>query len=487
VASPRGRFAELATRCLVLAIAGGLWGCRDLEVPEGFPCSMAGNCPAPYRCGSDHLCRRSPFDGGVAGAAGGGGNAGGTGGRGGSGGSVVGGAGSGGGGSAGAGGSAGSVGSAGTGGSIAGAGGGSGGTSGAGGTSGSGGTGVTGGGTAGRGGTGGAGGGTAGRGGTGGSTGGTGGGTAGSGGTGGGTAGIGGTSDTTRPQILDAAPFNGQTGVASNAKIVLTFSEAMNQTAVRNAYSSTSLLPAQVAFSWNAAGTILTITPNNPLPYATGTTLTTPATAFSFQISTAATDLAGNGLAAAFSSSFTTLRRITSSVAGTDVFDLLDNTPNGPSGVVPIACMESLDQGNNAGRSVSPAFTSIRKLYVTLQIPAAPAGVTAVETAVFRGVQTKTSGDPYSMSVLTADEIPFQASPGAASNTVTPIRSLGTFSTTASMVAPEVSVTPTFEQWFTPGGGTAMIRLQFGALPSVQSLAYFSCTGFLATWTYLVP
>lgn len=47
MASSRGRFAELATRCLVLAIAGGLWGCRDLEVSEPFPCSMKGNCPAP--------------------------------------------------------------------------------------------------------------------------------------------------------------------------------------------------------------------------------------------------------------------------------------------------------------------------------------------------------------------------------------------------------------------------------------------------------
>ena len=490
--SSRGRFAELATRCLVLAIAAGLGSCRDLEVPEPFPCSTAGNCPEPYRCGSDDMCRLSPVDGGVDAASGRGGSAGG---RGGAAGSVA-----GSGGSAGTGGVAGSVGPGGTGGSAAGTGGTTG-TGATGGTTGSGGTGGTGGGTAGRGGTGGStagtggtsgtGGGTAGRGGTGGSSAGTGGaaGRGGQGGTAGtgGTGGSGGTADTTRPQIVDVAPFNGQTGVASNAKVVVTFSEAMNQTAVRNAYSSSTLLAGQVTFGWNGAGTILTITPNNPLPYAFGDTLTLPATAFSFQISTAATDLAGNGLAATFSSSFTTLRRITSSVSGTNVFLLLDSTPNGPSEVRPIVCMESQDLGNTVGRSVSLAFTSVRKLYITLQIPAPPPGVTAVETAVFRGLQTKVSGDPYSLSVMTADEIPFQTSPDVTSNTVAPLRSLGTFSTTASTVAPQVSVTATFAQWFPSGGGAAMIRLQFGALPSVQALAYFSCTGFLASWTYLVP
>ena len=86
--SPGSRFAELATRCLVLAMAGGLWGCRNLEVPEPFPCSSTGNCPDPYRCGSDNMCRLSPFDGGVDAVSGRGGSAGGTGGRGGTGGSA---------------------------------------------------------------------------------------------------------------------------------------------------------------------------------------------------------------------------------------------------------------------------------------------------------------------------------------------------------------------------------------------------------------
>ena len=116
--------------------------------------------------------------------------------------------------------------------------------------------------------------------------------------------------------------------------------------------------------------------------------------------------------------------------------------------------------------------------------------MTAVETAVFRGLQTQVAGDRYSTSVLTADEIPFRkGTPGAASNTVAPIRSLGTFSTTATTVAPMVDVTATFAQSFIAAGQDTpvMIRLQFGALPSVQSLAYFMCAGWLATWTYLVP
>jgi hypothetical protein len=355
-----------------------------------------------------------------------------------------------------------------------------------------GGSGGRGGAAGGRGGQGGTGG-TAGSGGAGGSTAGSGGG-AGRGGQGGtagtgGTAGSGGTPDTTRPQVIDVSPPNGQTGVTSLANIVITFSEAMNQTSVQNAYSSARLPPAQVTFSWNTGGTILTITPNSPLLYATGTSPTIAATLFTFQISTAATDLAGNSLAATFASSFTTLRRITSSVPGTNIFNLYDGTPIGPSGVVPIACNPSTLDGNNVGREVSLAFTSIRRLFITFQIPSAPAGVTTVESAVLRGLQTQVDGDPYSTSVLTADEIPFQGSPDVTSNTVAPIRSLGTFATSASMTMPQMSITATFAQSFIPAGQDTpvMIRLQFGALPSADALAYFSCTGFLATWTYLVP
>jgi hypothetical protein len=425
-------------------------------------------------------------DGGRGGRGGGTAGTGGTAGRGGTGGGTAGTggatAGTGGGATAGTGGGATGGGTAGAGGATAGTGGGSAGRGGGGGTAGTGGsTAGTGGGAAGRGGTGG---GTAG---TGGATAGTGGGAAGRGGTGGGTAGTGGAPDTTRPQILDVAPFNGQTGVASNAKVVVTFSEAMNQTAVRNAYSSSALLPAQVTFSWNAAGTILTITPNNPLAYASGSSLTTPATAYAFQIGTGATDLAGNPLAAAFSSSFTTLRRITTMTVGTNVFVLLDSTPQGPSQVRPIACDQSVDQGNNVGRSVSLAFTSIRKLYVEFAIPAAPAGVTTVETATFRGTQIKNDGNPYAGGPMTADQIPFQVTPNADSNTVVPLVSFGTFSTSVSTPMPEVSATMMLQGAFTPSGSQVMVRMQIPSISSGHALTFFSCTGFSVTWTYLVP
>jgi hypothetical protein len=253
----------------------------------------------------------------------------------------------------------------------------------------------------------------------------------------------------------------------------------MNQTAVRNAYSSTTLLPAQVAFSWNAAGTILTITPNNPLPYATGTSLTTPATAFSFQIATAATDLAGNGLASGFSSSFTTLRRITTSAAATNVFGLLNTTPSGPSQVRPIACSDANDQGNNVGYFSSIAFASARILYVEFLIPAAPAGVVTVESATFRGVQTKSDGNPYPMDgPLLADQIPYQTSPNADSNSVAPIRRLGTFATSISTAMPEMSVTPMLQQAFDANGEQVMIRLTFEPLATMHAVTYFACGGF---------
>ena len=53
----------------------------------------------------------------------------------------------------------------------------------------------------------------------------------------------------------------------------MTFSKAMDQTSVANAWTSADLPAAQVTFSWNTAGDTLTVTPNQPLPVAMGTGL----------------------------------------------------------------------------------------------------------------------------------------------------------------------------------------------------------------------
>jgi len=88
----------------------------------------------------------------------------------------------------------------------------------------------------------------------------------------------------------------------------------------------------------------------------------------------------------------------------------------------------------------------------------------------------------FSLSPAATDERRRQAKfPAAANRTIHP-RAL-MFAAHPATPVPACDRPPTRAGQDTP----VMIRLQFGALARVQSLAYFSCTAFLATWTYLVP
>lgn len=71
--------------------------------------------------------------------------------------------------------------------------------------------------------------------------------------------------------VLGVSPADGATGVKADASIVITFDKSANKASVEASYLSDSegIRPEQVQFSWNEAGTILTITPKNGLEYAT--------------------------------------------------------------------------------------------------------------------------------------------------------------------------------------------------------------------------
>jgi hypothetical protein len=118
--------------------------------------------------------------------------------------------------------------------------------------------------------------------------------------------------DTTDPMVLSVTPANGAGGIAKDANIVLVFSERMDPTKTLAAYSSTDLSAANVAFTWSADGTTLTIDPRTDLTYASDSV---PAAAaaknYAFTIAATAADVAGNALATPFTSRFSTLRRVT--------------------------------------------------------------------------------------------------------------------------------------------------------------------------------
>jgi Bacterial Ig-like domain len=108
--------------------------------------------------------------------------------------------------------------------------------------------------------------------------------------------------DTTPPTVISIDPLNGAKAIKEDQLITITFSEQMDQAATEAAYQAPNLPP--VTFIWDATGTTLTIQPNEPIPYSyqVETALT-----YTFSVSGAAKDAAGNSLAL-FSSSFSTLR-----------------------------------------------------------------------------------------------------------------------------------------------------------------------------------
>ncbi|HSC89194.1 MAG TPA: Ig-like domain-containing protein [Polyangiaceae bacterium] len=124
------------------------------------------------------------------------------------------------------------------------------------------------------------------------------------------------TSSNTGPSIVSVSPEDGETGVAADAVIVITFSEAMDKAATQAAYGSTNdaIKASEVTFAWNSGGTELTVTPNAPLPYKLVTDPSAAPDEFGFSIGTAAKSKDGDELGEAFSATFRTLKRVTQTI-----------------------------------------------------------------------------------------------------------------------------------------------------------------------------
>lgn len=113
----------------------------------------------------------------------------------------------------------------------------------------------------------------------------------------GGAAGDIGSRDLVAPTVLSSLPINDATEVASHSVVRVMFSEAMDSsTLTSQSFRVTSgggAVPGQISYFQQTA----TFTPNNPL---------TLNSVYQIAVSVAATDLAGNALAQAYASSFTT-------------------------------------------------------------------------------------------------------------------------------------------------------------------------------------
>ncbi len=101
--------------------------------------------------------------------------------------------------------------------------------------------------------------------------------------------------DTVAPTGEVTSPADGAINVGVDTVVAVQFSEPMDTGSAEDAFSMT---PATTGtFSWSGGGTLMTFLPVSPLAYDT---------AYSVAVSTAALDAAGNPLAAAIASGFTT-------------------------------------------------------------------------------------------------------------------------------------------------------------------------------------
>lgn len=247
--------------------------------------------------------------------------------------------------------------------------------------------------------------------------------------------------DTTPPTVVDVSPGDGAVGVPADIVLTVTFSEPMNKSVTQSAYQSASagITAAAVTFSWNAAGTMLTMTPNAPLMYAAGTNpAAVTARAYDFVVNNLAEDSAGNALKNDLNVSFSTLRRVTQNLAAS-AYPL-------SGGYVVKESTESFTTYMYAGcLEANEVFRSL----VSFELGALPTGIEKFESAslqLFQTSQSSTDRTPYqALGDLQLLSLVFTGANRAAFDAMdAPNASvIGKFSTSAAVAYKSVVVTET--------------------------------------------
>jgi hypothetical protein len=282
--------------------------------------------------------------------------------------------------------------------------------------------------------------------------------------------------DTTAPTIVSATPANNGTGVLATDNIVITFSEPMNKLVTQNAYQSARNLirPTQVQFSFNTDGTVLTINPNTNLTIASGSDpATVVASAFDFQITNLATDLAGNPLTTS-SFTFTTQRRITTNFA-----------PNASiSGMVRTDAAIFVNNGCLAGALLcvgdsGNAANAQYKGFISFDLSSLPTTITTFELANLNAFQTGSykdgvAGDAYidMGGSLNLEHIDYGATLDATDFNLAALSSIGVLSTTAALENKVLSVLTNVQNDYAnrvARGNRSQYRLSFPTVSDFDS------------------
>lgn len=284
--------------------------------------------------------------------------------------------------------------------------------------------------------------------------------------------------DTKPPVIVSVSPADGALGVRGDTNLVITFSEPMDRVTTQAAYQSADIPAAGVTFSWNSNSTVLTVDPIVDLPYAEGTAPSSPARQFAISITDTAEDLAGNRLLAPNAWLFSTLRRVTQSLAsaGTWTVDYMSNREE---------CQESVGIGDDGRAGVLGV--------VAFNFGDVPAGVAEWESAVLAGRQTGVQGTPYGstrLGVLRAYSMG-AAEPSSIMFGTPVVRDLGVFSSASTAGVRMIGALDAVIADYAEAGSRgaySMYRLSFERGQTADTIidsAVFECT-FTLTLSYII-
>lgn len=255
--------------------------------------------------------------------------------------------------------------------------------------------------------------------------------------------------DVTPPEVLGVVPPDGTMGVSAETTIVVTFSEPMDPISTQAAWQSADL--GDVVQEWNDDFTELTVTPNDPLEYATGSDpAAINAQQYAFAVTSVATDEAGNPLAQDFSASFFTLREVVLPVPYVDeMTGMTGPTVNGVN-----------DSDVWVGDTQSD---NIQWGTLTFDLPSLPEDVEGLTSAVISVDQTYVGGAPYGalpgLGEVEVHDVEYETHFDA--NDVPLLGDVGVLSTNATLETKVLDVTEAVRDDVEAGNPTTQFRLRF--------------------------
>ena len=297
------------------------------------------------------------------------------------------------------------------------------------------------------------------------------------------------------PTVVSVSPANNATGVANGARIVIRFSEPMDQVATTAAFVSADLPVSEAVTSWDATGTVLTVTPSTVLLYSAGTSPSTQAKRYRYTITSHAKDLAGNHMEIGPDVSFSTLRRITQR--------LVADPQNLRGEAVDTTCkLTVIPATETRPASVLPAIVRVgdmldnkaEKVWSVFELSALAPDVVQFEAATLTATQDPAKGDPYagSLGSLILEHVHFATNdPSEWSKPA--LGALGVFSATTSSPV-HANVLEAFRDDYTQRDARkqqSQYRLAFSQATNndgVADVAQFTCQdGFTLDVVYLAP